>query len=196
MIQENETFSGEESLQLISSMINRAKNRFSETGTLYLLWGWVIFICCATQFILQYFFKSPYAYYIWFLSWAALIYQVIFLAKKKKNAKVRTYTGEILGYVWLTFTVCIFITVFILEIQKAYPSINAVILVLYGVPTFLSGKILKFPALATGGICCWLLAIVTPFVPLEFQQLLLAAAVVVAWIIPGYLLRSKFKKEN
>jgi hypothetical protein len=30
-----------ESLRLISSMINKAKNGFSESGTLYLLWGWL-----------------------------------------------------------------------------------------------------------------------------------------------------------
>jgi hypothetical protein len=30
-----------ESLRLISSMINKAKNDFSESGTLYLLWGWL-----------------------------------------------------------------------------------------------------------------------------------------------------------
>lgn len=30
-----------ESLRLISSMINKAKNGFSESGTLYLFWGWL-----------------------------------------------------------------------------------------------------------------------------------------------------------
>jgi len=47
-----------ESIQLISSMINKVKNRFNETGYLYLLWGWVVLICCITQFIATYFFKS------------------------------------------------------------------------------------------------------------------------------------------
>jgi len=41
--------SPQEALQLIESMINKAQNRFGENGTLYLLWGWVLF-----PFALQY----------------------------------------------------------------------------------------------------------------------------------------------
>lgn len=37
-----ENFSPKDSLQLIDQMINQAKNRFSENGFLYLLWGWLI----------------------------------------------------------------------------------------------------------------------------------------------------------
>jgi hypothetical protein len=69
-------------------------------------------------------------------------------------------------------------------------------LVLYGIPTFLSGVILKFKPLSTGGFICWFLAVAAMFIPYEYQLLLLALAVACAWIIPGYLLRSKFKKEN
>jgi len=185
-----------ESLSIISGMINRAKNRFSETGTLYLLWGWVILVCCVAQFVLLQYFNYQKGYQVWFLTWLAVIYQFIYLAKRKNREKVKTYTDEIIGFVWLTFMICGFIMVFILIKQKAYENINPLILVLYGMPTFLSGIILKFRSLIIGGICCWLLALASPFVPFEYHLLLLACAVIAAWIIPGYLLRAKFKKEN
>ena len=47
----NENLSAQESMNLISSMIHKAKNQFSENGHLYLLWGWTIFICSVFQFI-------------------------------------------------------------------------------------------------------------------------------------------------
>lgn len=185
-----------ESLSIISGMINRARNRFSETGHLYLLWGWVILVCCIAQFVSLQYFNYQKGYQVWFLTWLGVIYQFIFLAKRKKGEKVKTYTGEIIGFVWLTFMICIFILMFILGKQKAYESINPLILVLYGMPTFLSGIILKFKPLIIGGICCWLLAIGSPLVTYQYQLLLIACAVIAAWIIPGYLLRAKFKKEN
>ena len=95
-----------ESIQLISSMINKAKNRFNETGFLYLLWGWVVLICCTIQFIAAYFFKSGNAYYIWFATWIVVVYQVFFLRKKRKARKVRTYTDDINQFVWITFFIC------------------------------------------------------------------------------------------
>src|SRR5665811_925105 len=93
---ENEKIMTEaESLSIISGMINRARNRFSETGTLYLLWGWVILVCCISQFVLIYFLKYPKGYQVWFLTWLAVIYQFIYLAKIKKRRTAKTYTDEI-----------------------------------------------------------------------------------------------------
>jgi len=187
---ENEKqMTGEQSLSIIAGMINHARNRFSETGTLYLLWGFVIFVCCITQFIMLHFFNNENAYYVWYVTWIVAIYQFYYLFKKRKREKVKTYTDEIVGYVWLTLIICGFIMVFILIKQKAYENINPLILVLYGMPTFLSGIILKYKPLIIGGISCWVLALLSPLVPLEYHLLLLACAVIVAWIIPGYLLR-------
>ncbi|MBK7432722.1 MAG: hypothetical protein IPI66_01760 [Chitinophagaceae bacterium] len=183
------------SLQLIETMINRAKNNFSESGHLYLIWGIVIFICSLTQFIAKYFFAVEQTYYIWFSTWLVVIYQFIFLARKAKKERVKTYTAEIVGYVWICFVACIFIFVFVLSYQKAYASINPAILILYGMPTFLSGIILKFKPLVIGGISCWVLAVGSVFVPVDFQLLFIAAAVLLAWIIPGFLLRQKFKNQ-
>ncbi len=185
-----------ESMQLITSMINKAKNRFSETGMLYLFWGWLILFCCLVQFTALYFFNNQNAYYIWYVTWLAPIYQALYIRKMKKKRAVRTYTGEIIGYVWLVYLVCITLAVFILIYIKAYQGINPGVLVMYGMPTFLSGVILKFKPLRIGAICCWCLSILAVLATYEFQLLLIGLAVILAWIIPGYLLKAKFKKEN
>ncbi len=188
-------FSEQDSLQLINSMINKAKNSYSESGTLYLVWGFTILICSVTQFIAIKFFNYQQAYYIWFLTWGVFFYQVFFLARKKKRVKVKTYTDEILGYVWICFIVCLFVMLFVLIQSKSFTLINTVILVLYGIPTFLSGAILKVRPLVIGGIACWVLAEVSLFIPIEYHILLISVAVIVAWIIPGMFLRNKFLKQ-
>ena len=193
---EEVSMSETESMQLISSMINKAKNRFDETGFLYLLWGWVVLICCITQFIAAYFFKNEHSWYIWFLTWAVLIYQVFFLRKKRKSRTVRTYTDDINKFVWITFFICEVLLIFILIQLKKYEVINPAVLVMYGMPIFLSGIILKFRPLLIGGIFCWLFAAASPFVDTEFQLLLIGCSIISGWIVPGYLLKQKFKKKN
>ena len=186
----------QESLSLIESMIQRAKNNFSESGTLYLVWGVTIFTCSLFQFIAIKYYHYSNAFYVWFLTWLVLIYQVIFLVKKHKKLTVRTYTDDILKYVWLCFTVCTFLMIFILQSQKPYTSIYPAILVLYAIPTFLSGMVLKVKPLTLGGTCCWALAVFSVFTAYEYQILFIAAAVLVAWIIPGIYLRKKYLKQN
>ena len=193
---QQENLSEQTNLQLIESMINRAKNKFNENGTLYLLWGFVILTCCMTQFILLHFFHVQDAYYVWFLTLLTLIYQVIYLKNRQRKSKVKTYTADILKYVWISFVITIFMVNFILQFYKAIICINPLILVVYGIPTFLSGAIIKFRPLIWGGILCWALSIVASFITYEYQFLLLSLAVIGAWIIPGYLLRQRSKTQD
>jgi FtsH-binding integral membrane protein len=195
-----ENFSPQQSLQLIQSMIDKAKNHFSENGHLYLLWGWVVFFCSVVHFVLLKFVQYEKHYLIWMLTWGAALYQMVYLAKRKKQERVKTYAEHITGYVWLTFVVSMFLMGFVLarggNAGHYYTLINPVFLALYGIPTFLSGIILQFRPLIIGGIVCWLLSVAGTFVPYEYQLLLLSTAMIVAWIIPGYILRSRFKKNN
>lgn len=194
-----ERFSPEQSLQLIGAMINKAKGRFSENGHLYLLWGWAVLVCSITQFILMKYVKWENHYLVWLSMWLVLIYQAIYLSRRKKKEKVRTYTDEIIAVVWITFVVLMFLFGFLfgsLLGGEYYRFINPGFLALYGMPTVLSGTILRFRALIIGGVSCWLLAILSVFIPYDYQLLLLAVAVVCAWIIPGYLLRKRFKNQH
>ena len=198
-MEKNETeLSPQQSFQLIESMINKAKDRFNENGHLYLLWGWTVLFCSLAQFILIHFVGTSKHYFVWFFSWAIVIYQVVYLYKQRKSAKVRTYSDELIGYVWGTFCVLLFLIAFFIGRilgGNYYEYIFPVILVLYGMPTFLSGAILRFKPLMVGGIGCWILSLLAGFVFYDYQLLFIMAAVVIAWIIPGYMLRAKFKKQ-
>jgi hypothetical protein len=184
-----------ESMQLITSMINKAKNRFNENGFLYLLWGWVVLGCCLAQFIIVQIFDSSQGYLVWILTWVVVIYQIIYLRRRKQKDFVQTYTGEITAYIWIAFVIAIAVSVFVCIQFEQQQLINPVILVLYGIPVFLSGGLLKFSALIYGGIFCWLLAFISPFVNPNYQVLLIGAAITVAWIIPGYLLRYRYLNQ-
>jgi hypothetical protein len=182
-------------LQLIESMIQKARNDFQESGTLYLMWGFVLLFCSLVQFIGLYFYSSNWSF-IWMLTWVTVIAQIFILRKQKKKQGARSYTDEIMGAIWIVFFICMVLLAYILGSQKAFPSILPVILVMYGIPTFLSGTLIKFNLLKWGGVGCWVLAILCSLTPLNFQILFIGAAVIIAWIIPGIFLRKRFRNEK
>lgn len=182
-------------LQLIESMIQKARNDFKESGTLYLIWGFVILFCSMVQFSGNYFYNSDWGF-VWMLTWVTVVVQIIIIRKEKRKKKVSTYTDEIIGSIWIVFFICMVLLAFILISHKATESILPALLVMYGIPTFLSGTLIKFNLLKWGGACCWLLAILCSFTALPFQILYIGAAVIIAWIFPGIFLRKKFIKEN
>lgn len=193
---QQQEFSPQDSLSLIESMINKARNRFSENGHLYLLWGWVILICSIVSFVSLSWFNDYRLFPVWALTWAAVIYQFIYIFRKKKKETVRTYTDEINGAVWTVFIIMGGLLALILAKTNNQNLFNTVLLILYGMPTFLSGFILKFNALKIGAVVCWVLAYVSAQIPYEFSFLLIGMAVITAWIVPGYLLRSRYKNQN
>ena len=198
---ENEHISEQESLRIIEEMINTAKSQFSENGHLYLLWGWLVLGCSIAQFVLFDVFHSDWHWTVWLLTWVAVVYQYFYFRRKQRRRQVRTYTEDILATVWLAFIVIvILITAVLLNIFLArhmdfYLMLNPVLLLVYGVPTFVSGSILKFRPLQVGGIVCWILGVVTALLPQDYAMLMLAPAMLFAWIIPGYLLRARYRKN-
>lgn len=196
---EDENFSGRQSLEVIESMINKAKNQFSENGDLYLLWGWWVFACSIIEFILLNVMHYEWHWIVWWSFILVLGYQFFYLRKKIRQQRVRTYTDEIIGFVWITFLILMILIVYLIariDDPNKIALIDPAFLVLYGMPTFLSGIILKFKPLIIGGIGCWLLSIITTFISPEYHLLFLPVAMIIAWIIPGYLLRKKYKSQT
>ncbi len=193
---QSENFSPKESLLLIDNMINQAKNRFSENGFLYLMWGWLIFFCSIGHFILIKMNWVKHPEIIWASCWLAVIFQIFYLLRRKKKETVKTYSENIIGFVWMSFGFTMGIISVIVAKTENWEIVNSLILMLYGTPTFLSGVVMQFKPLKIGGIICWLLAILSVFVSSIYVLLLLATAVIAAWIIPGYLLRAKYNLLN
>lgn len=192
-------FSPQESLQLIESMINRAKDKFAEDGFMYLIWGWLVFGCSLLQFILLHVLNYPYHYIVWLATIPGFIYQYFYINKKYRQKTVVTYTDSIIGFVWITFSVVIVLIGFLIGMLTGgdyYIHIIPLLLAVYGMPVFLTGVIVRFKPLIFGGIACWVLCIVSTFIKVyDYQFLMIPAAMLVAWIYPGYMLRAKYKSQ-
>jgi hypothetical protein len=189
-------FSPIESLAIIEGMINKAKNNFSDDSLLYLLWGWVVFFCSIIHFILLKLSIVQHPEMVWMLTWVAAIVQIIYLIKQKKKERVKTYADEIISFLWICFGISMFTITFIFARMNTWIVMYPIALLLYGFPTFLTGIIMKFKPLKIGGIICWLLSIGATFIEPVYALLFLAIAMLAAWIIPGYLLKVRFKKQT
>src|SRR6478735_2865990 len=192
-------FSPQQSLQLIESMINRSKDKFAEDGLMYLFWGWLVFACSLLQFMLLHIMQYPRHYIVWLATIPAFIFQFFYVYRKRKQQPVVTYTGYIIGFVWITFAVVIILLGFLigfLTTGEYYTHIIHILLAVYGMPVFLTGVIIRFRPLIYGGIACWILCIASTFIKVyDYQFLCIPVSMLVAWIIPGYMLRLKSKSQ-
>lgn len=183
-------------LELIDQMIRQARNRFTENGFLYLLWGWLILASALGHYLLIRFPLFGHPELIWSSCGIAMLVQFVYLSRKGKTETVKTYSDDIIQYIWTAFGISLFLMMLITARHGNWSLMYALLLMLYGIPTFLTGVVMQFRPLKTGGIICWILAAVTGFIEGPEILLMVALAVIAAWIIPGYGMRRKYQKEQ
>lgn len=188
-----DNLSAAESLQLIQDMIHKTRKNISRQSHYFLLWGWAAFLACLGQFIL---FQAHYEkhYLVWLVTIPCIFITIWFSMRDRKRAAVTTYIDASMGYLWTgTGTSFFILSIFFIKIgwQYCYPFY----ILLYGLGTFVSGRILKFPPLLIGGIINWILALVAVWMPFEYQSLFAAGALLTSYIIPGHLFR-RIEKQH
>lgn len=193
-MENDKQLTSQESLELITRTINDAKNEFRSTGTSILFWGAIVTICSLAVF-LNFYLRWGWLNYIWFLTIAAVIPQIFITKKERQERKFKTRQGELIAGIWLSFGIAIFL-LFMIGIFHGMPQINFVFLILYGIPTFATGYGCRCTPMIIGGIACWVFAIASLYTPFPYMMLLNAAAAILAWFIPGLILRGQYLKAK
>ena len=213
---EERKLSEKESLDLIAQMINKAKDACHDTGITAIMWGVVIAVCSLVRLAeLHFDFRLPFDIYL--LTLLAFLPQIYFSIKEKKERKVKTYGDVFIDYLWLAFGICIFLLVFITTAMfrgwepmadryteltqlsasfKLYEYTAALFLLLYGLPTFVTGASMKFKPMLWGGLFCWACCITSLFTNVKIDLLLTALSSVFAWFIPGIIMEKDYRKAK
>lgn len=182
----------EESLELITGMINKVKSDYKETGIGALMWGTIV-TCCSLVTFANYYLHWQWANYVWFLTVFAVIPQIIISIRQSKKKKYKSYNEDAMSGIWISFGVSVFLFSYYANTQHV-PHANTIFLVAYGCPTFATGYTRKFTPMIIGGIACWIFAIAANYINFPYDMLLSAAAALIAWFIPGLILRRRYLK--
>ncbi len=192
---QDEELSHEKSLEIIHQMINRAKTNISDNGLGWVLWGSMIFLASVATYIL-----ILYEYDKLFMAWNIFgliaVVLLVYSFAKKKTKRVRTYVDDVLRWVDIGFTVCLFIIILSINISVGPNNGFGYFLMLYGFLMIIQGGALRFKPLIMGAVVNWIGAIGI-FINNDFKydMLITAAAVFIGYIIPGLLLRAKYNKK-
>lgn len=180
---------GEESLRIITDMINKTKVNISQGSFHLLFWGWLIFICSLSDYLLMRLTGFVHSYYVWFLVIPGIFVSITYGFVKGRKAKVHTYAERVYMWTWIGFLTA-FISLFIIE-SKRLESVGQYILLLAGFATFVSGIIIRFRPLIVGGISFWIIAVAVSFAGPSIAPLGMPLAVVTGYLIPGYMLKNR-----
>jgi hypothetical protein len=220
-----EELSEKESLALITSMIQKAKSSYHDSGTASLLWGSAVTIASLVTY-LQMEFDFSIGFDIWLIVLAAFIPQIFISIRQRKTRKFQSHTDTAINAVWLTYALTIFGLTFYQNIvpdvtaalikaegwnmMKHYtqvnkpdeiirpfpPSIYSIYILVYAIPTLITGIVKKFKPMIIGAIIAYILFACSCFTEVKFDMLFGAITAMACWFVPGLILRNRYNQQK
>lgn len=181
-----------ESLELINRMIHEAKGYFYESGIAALVYGFTILVCCILTYLMEKKFIT-FPFHPFYILVPVFLVQAWIQYKQEKKKKAKTFTDEAIDYVWIGFFLSSIAAFCANFAGLGYITIT-IILFLSAFAAFLTGMIAKFRYYIICSFICWIIAVISFFILKPEIYLLLAAAAILVWIIPGFMLNATFKK--
>ena len=187
--------SPQESLDLIQTMINKTKGSVADDSFHFLLWGWLVFGCCLTSYVLKIFVHYPNHFIVWWLMPVGGVISGVYGARQNRQKKVKSFLDEALDYLWIAIAIS-FIVLVIINILNggAWQTAFTYYILLYAIGTFVSGSLIQFKPLIIGGLINFALAAISARLNYDNQLLLGSLAILISYIIPGHLLRRRYLK--
>lgn len=186
-------FTPEQSLQLIDSIIKKAKNRFEENGFAFIIWGITIAVCCYSQAFLLYKGFYKVSWYPYLIMPLVSIYTFWYFAQKKTNDT--NPLTLISSRLWL------FVGINIMVIAFAYNDmlkdhLTPFIFILLGIATAVASSLIKSNLL----LFCALIINGSGFIAFHLayihHPLLMGSVAIITFLIPGIILRFNEKRKN
>jgi uncharacterized membrane protein (GlpM family) len=220
---EEKELTEQESLRIISEMILKTKKEFYDTGIGALLWGSVVSFCGVYGF-LAVTFNWPFKYDVWYLTFFAIVPQIIILIKEKKARKATQHIDGVAA-AWIAFAVTMLgMTIYSTaipytvaqnfkaehlelllhntqanttkNISPFIPNFTSVYLLVYAFPTLVTGIGRCFKPMTYGAIICYLCFVISCFTANTIDLLLQSIAAISCWLIPGFILRNRYRKAK
>lgn len=196
MDKQTDDFSPQQSLQVIQAMIDKTKGSVADKSYYFLLWGWLVLIAALIQFVLKVIVRTDLHPIAWNLMWVGAILSIWHGRKEKRTRRVKSYVDESIRYLWTGVGINQVMIIFVFAQHGDWQNSYTFFILLYSIGCFVTGRLLKFRPMVWGAIGGWMLAIVSTFTTYDYNILVLALAILVTYIIPGYLLRKEHRKQQ
>lgn len=157
----------------------------------YVFRGLVVMVAALSNYTLEHVgFAAPWLPWMVLMPLAAMVQTIRGRRQAKQSPVSTSATAKRMRLLQKSFLVVLLISL-VSATQIGWATAHPLILVLYGVCTVAAGRVLGFRPLVWGGVACGLLGAAAALVAVDTQLLLIAGAMLVSYVVPGYLLHQR-----
>lgn len=186
-----------EELEFIKKVIDDTRKVIVDNGFGFIFWGIIIVIgLLSTFFSVLLEFRFDYAWNWVVVIGIGWIYSIYNGIKHGRTSKVRTFSGKLLGAVWISSGIAMTILGFVGSFTEAYNGvyISPVLSTILGIAFFVSGFLYDKRWVTYISAGWWTGAIIMFIYPYLYTLLLMSGMMLVLQVIPGIIIYRDSKK--
>jgi hypothetical protein len=202
-------FSEQESLAVISEMIEQARNNFQKgAGNMMIFWGCSVSFTSLLVFILLNTLENPnQAFWAWWIMAVCGVVAHFIERRQERKLLVKTQIDTIINSVWsgyllfcLLFLAIVFAFGILMHYVNIFVIITPVILSAVGMAEFITAKACRFRWYLFGAITMWAGALLCVVIMLltksiDYQFVIMAVCMLIGFVLTG-ILQNKKAEEN
>ncbi|QIL76974.1 hypothetical protein [Hymenobacter sp. HDW8] len=157
----------------------------------YMLRGSVVLIASLSEVVLELGgFAAPWLPWMILMPLMAIVLSVRSRRERKLHPVSTAPAAKTMRLLQKSFIVIMIIAI-ICAMQFGWVKAHPILLLFNGLAALIAGRVLQFRPLVLGGISSVVLGVAIIFMPAHIQLIVIAAAMLVSYIIPGFLLNAQ-----
>jgi len=193
----------QESLQIISDMIEARRARIGTNGFMIRFWGWLVIVAAVGQMVLMQLELFEICWTPWLLMIFGGIYSVLKSRRSNDRSVEKSHLDRISGTIWLLFGLNAMILGFVFLPLLLWLSYIGILLIILGISSIVEGVISRFKPSVIGGIVTnilgFLALLAAKFITGDnawvLQFMILIGGIIATNLIPGYILKGRYNHE-
>lgn len=157
----------------------------------YMLRGSVVLVAALGEVALEFGgFAAPWLPWMVLMPLMAVVLSVRSRRERKLHPASTAPAAKTMRLLQKSFIVIMLIAI-ICAVQFGWVKAHPILLLFNGLAALIAGRVLNFRPLVLGGISSVVLGVAIIFMPAPIQLIVIAVAMLVSYIIPGYLLHAQ-----
>ena len=186
-------------IQLIRDMIEKTKEKAAESWKFFSAWGILIIAGIIGNYALVYFkrYNAIWINWIGFMLIGVFV-SIFYIGKKEKTSGARTYAQIAIGHLSFACGIGFMLAGFVFPMLKlySYEDIPVIISMIVGILLFVIGGIYEWNLLKWSALLWWMGSVGMIFIHWHYRALICIPLIILGYIVPGFILRSQYKKEK
>ena len=187
----------QQDLNLIKQMIEKTRRDTAQSGYFFIFIGIISLLGTVAVTILE-----NQGLTRWTLP--TLILMVVanavigYLIIARETRKVKTYAKTVFWHVWMACGFGALLIVFFFPAVQLYPMtvVPVLVSILMGIGVFVTGVLLELRFLQWSSAVWWTGACLMAVTGGPYKSMIMAAVILLGWILPGYLLNRQYRRRS